>query len=346
LANRARVRSGLLLALALGCDTAAEYPPAPAMVAFAAPGPARQRQHAAVEANRACTTCHVDEAAEWQGSLHQRANIEPAYLRAFAIEPMPFCRSCHAPESLVDQAPDHDVSALGVGCVTCHLTSGEVLATPGTGSAPHGLMRDAAFASSRACEGCHQFRFPGRMSADPADFMQTTVMEHEASGSSQSCADCHMPREANGKRSHRFVSSRDPEKLKQALSVSAERIRGAVKLALRPVNVGHSFPTGDLFRRLEVSVEAYGDDHAVVASERRYLTRHFDLTSRGRMLLKDDRLKPDGATLEFDLGPQAAGFPIAYRVAYQRVAHPQGIDEAAAVLEDEVVLAQGDLPAP
>lgn len=69
--------------------------PTPDVAAFVAPGPGHARLEAAVVANRACETCHADVAAEWSGSLHHRAGIEPAYLRSFAVEPLPFCRSCH-----------------------------------------------------------------------------------------------------------------------------------------------------------------------------------------------------------------------------------------------------------
>ena len=57
------------------------------------PGPARRRLLAAVAENAACESCHDEEAKEWRGSYHQRANVDPAYRRAFAIEPSPFCLS-------------------------------------------------------------------------------------------------------------------------------------------------------------------------------------------------------------------------------------------------------------
>src|SRR5687768_70259 len=53
----------------------------------ARPGPYRARGAAAVEANAACEGCHPVEAKEWRASRHRRAETNPAYRRAFAMEP-------------------------------------------------------------------------------------------------------------------------------------------------------------------------------------------------------------------------------------------------------------------
>jgi hypothetical protein len=127
-------------------------PPAPPLdePGFPMPGPARRRLAAAVKENAACEACHDDVAKEWRGSYHQRANIDPAYRRAFAAEPSAFCSSCHAPEADPLKEPPTAVSALGVACVTCHVTEeGFVLAAnhpdeqtdPNRAPAPHPLRR-------------------------------------------------------------------------------------------------------------------------------------------------------------------------------------------------------------
>jgi hypothetical protein len=316
----------------------------------AMPGPMRRRGEQAVALNATCERCHADVAREWRASLHQRANVEPAYQRAFAIEPMPFCRSCHAPEAEPHELPSEAVSELGVGCVTCHVTGDAVLAAPREGGrdAPHAVLRVPAFGSPDACASCHQFRFPGRTGSSPVDFMQTTLFEHQASAArDRSCAECHMPSDATGRRSHLFTSSRDPARMRAAVRVLATRTTAStVSVRLDTNEVGHAFPTGDLFRRVEVVAEAFADDHAVVATARRYLTRHFEHTSRGRVLRADDRLTDEGRVLTLELGEAARDLPIAYRVSYQRVAHPEGALDEAAELEDEIVLAEGELPPP
>ncbi len=322
------------------------------------PTPARARGAQAVAANAACEGCHPDVAREWRGSLHQRAQVEATYQRAFAIEPLPFCQSCHAPEADPEGAVSPAVADLGVGCVTCHDTGGGVLSARvggGPVAAPHPVARDARFAGGGACEGCHEFRFPGAapVPGGPAgDFMQTTMREHAGSARAGTrCAECHLPRVgAPGRehRSHAFGASRDAETVRRAVAVSVTRpAPRRLRIELRPAWLGHAFPTGDLFRRLEVSAEAVGPDAMVLDGQTRYLTRHFDVTGHTpgrRRLLADDWVGVAGAeasVVELTLGEAAEGRPIAWRVAYQRVAHPRSVDERDAEIDGEIEIARG-----
>ena len=334
------------------------------------PGPARGRQMAAVRDNQACEGCHEDVAREWRGSLHQRADLEPAYRRAFAIEPMPFCRSCHAPEATPTEPEGEEVAALGVGCVTCHVTRGAgVLAAPWAGAgappaAPHAVIRDARFAGADACASCHEFAFPMARGRQLADLMQSTVTEHRAStAAAEPCAGCHMPREGGGeaglpggdvargaaapRRSHAFVGSRDAGFVRSAVRVEAARVSPTrVAISIAPTAaLGHAFPTGDLFRRLEVSAEAAGADDMVLGQALRYLTRHFVAPPGqiGRRLVADDRVHGEPLTVELDVGAAGEGRPIVWRVAYQRVAHPVGVDDREAEVEGEITVAAGRL---
>lgn len=319
-------------------------PPSPEM-----PGPARARGEVAVAENARCVACHEAEAATWRGSLHARADLEPAYRRAFAIEPLPFCRSCHAPEAAPEAAESEAVAAIGVGCVTCHVTGEGVLAAPGGARAdrrlaPHAVVRSEAFAGDGACARCHEFAFPGRGGPGglrDGDLMQSTVREHAALGSTASCAACHMGEP--GRRSHAFVASRDPAVVRSAASVSAVRLGPSrVRVTVTPRAKGHAFPTGDLFRRIEVLAEAEGVDGISLGRDVRYLTRHFRTRPGlvGRHLVLDDRPFGEPVVVELDVG--RAG-PIVFRVAYQRVAHPRGVDETDAEIEDEIVLASGSV---
>ena len=43
---------------------------------------------------------------------------------AFAVEPLAFCRDCHAPERTAAGGPDPTREALGIACVTCHDPAG------------------------------------------------------------------------------------------------------------------------------------------------------------------------------------------------------------------------------
>jgi hypothetical protein len=161
-----------------------------------------------------------------------------------------------------------------------------------------------------------------------------------------------MPR-AGGHRSHAFAASRDPALVRGAATVTATR-PGArlVRVVLTPTaTLGHAFPTGDLFRRLEISARVSG---VTLPEERvRLLARHFRPgRSAGagllpRVLAADDRVGLAGSApsvVELDLGRQAEGRPIAWRVTYQRVEHPAGREERDAVVEGEIVVAEGTLP--
>lgn len=319
----------------------------------AMPGPQRGRLEAAVALNLECERCHQEQAIEWRASLHRRADVEPAYRRSFAIEPLPFCRGCHAPEANPTEVESEAVGALGVGCVTCHVTdSSSVLAAPlqvqGARSAPHGVTRDARFADVGACAGCHQFAFPGAFRSDARSLMQSTILEHsESRDAGMPCAGCHMPALPGGRRDHRFAASREPAVLRQALRSEARRLSPSrVALTLTPLHPGHAFPTGDLFRRLELSAEAVGPDGMVLGSGVRYLTRHFKLLpgAPGRRLVSDDRVRDAPVTVELDVGDAGQGRSIAWSVAYQRVGHPNGVDDADAELEGEISLGSGLLP--
>ena len=353
-----------LLCAAAGCTPPTSGPPSGATPPppdepppAAMPGPARGRMFAAVEDNARCEGCHRAIADEWRASLHQRADLEPAYRRAFAIEPLPFCRGCHAPEALPMEEEPAELGALGVGCVTCHVTTvGEVLAAPVApgGSprepAPHPVVRSTSFAGPAACASCHEFAFPTTSGRTAAELMQSTVREHAASASAgESCATCHMPRAPDGHRDHRFRASRDEATLRAALDASATRTSPtAVTVVLSAVGVGHAFPTGDLFRRLEVTAEVIGPDQMSLGETTRYLARHFALRQGqvGRRLVSDDRLHDGPVRLVLELGPGAVGRAVSWRVAYQRVGHPIGDGDEGAVLDGEIALRDGTLPAP
>jgi hypothetical protein len=313
------------------------------------PHPARAGHEAAALANAECERCHEPEAREWRGSLHQRANIEPAYRRSFAREPFAFCRGCHAPEADPESEETAAESALGVGCVTCHQPAGEaVLAAPTPRDdrpAPHPLAREARFASPAACAGCHEFAFPDSAGSPHPELMQSTLREHASSaGAATPCAGCHMPAGPGGRRGHSFVASRDPAVVRGAATIEARREGPErIRVVITPRTPGHAFPTGDLFRRLEISAEVVGPDEMVLGSASRYLTRHFAPRrgQGGRRLVSDDRPRDAPVTLDLEVGPSGRDHEIAWRVAYQRVAHPRGVDEEDAEIEGEIVLASG-----
>ena len=319
------------------------------------PGPSRGRVDAAVKENESCILCHEEQAIEWRGSLHQRSNVDPAYRQAFAIEPLPFCRGCHAPEADSQHEPPESISELGVGCVTCHVTEdGIVLAAPSNHSnaASHPVKRSPVFASTGGCVNCHEFSFPGIAAGardDDALFMQTTVREHARSSAANTpCADCHMPQVA-GRRSHSFAQVRDPEWLGKTIAVSAKRGENdSVEVTLRQTRSGHGFPTGDLFRRLEVGAELRNARGQIIRRDVQYLARHFVERpgAAGRELRGDDRLFEEPMTLDLDVAPSsknAESLSVFYWVKLQRVATVgEGSRAKDAIVESEAELHRGE----
>lgn len=357
-----RVTFGLLLSFSSLHASACAPEPAnvvagaslPPLAAMPGPAPrARTAEHAQA-LNATCTACHREIAAEWANSFHAQSERDAAYQRAFRIEPLPFCQGCHAPEADVEQPVPQGAAAIGVGCVTCHVVGDDVLAAPKAiegGRAPHALTRSAAFASEAACANCHQFAFPGRATA--VDLMQATVREHaESAARGTTCASCHMARVGAGHDSHlshAFPGGHDRNLVKSALRVEVRRCAELrVCFALTPHRLGHAFPTGDLFRRIELSVEAVGDDQQVVSSARRYLSRHWTEQPKAvsplRRVVRDDRVAGEARSFELELEPSATRYALLWRVAYQRVEHPRSESDADSVLEGEIEIASGSLP--
>ncbi len=327
--------------------------PAASPAPMPGPAPARPRGFSVLAIEQGCERCHAEIAEEWRASFHRQSHSDPLYQRSFAREPLAFCEHCHDPEgksrktTYGEAEPDR-----GVGCVSCHLTSGTVLAapaeraTPGARPAPHPLRREAAFGSPAACARCHEFPFPEPVY--PPSMMQQTVSEHQRSAhADRSCADCHMPLvEAGGRphRSHAFAV-REPEFLRASLQTTAHWEDRTLVLDLAPDGVGHAVPTGDLFRRLRVQATLTGQP----AGPPRYLARHSDSACRAPGSF-DDRPGVDPAApvarVSFDFSAAAEGSTVTWELRYERVDHPEGCEEDKAVVESFVPLAGGEMQIP
>lgn len=341
--------AGLVLAPVLGvASTRTTAADVPAWM----PGPTTSTRAEATLRNADCERCHVDVAAEWRTSQHRTAFTSPMFQRAFAHEPLPMCQACHAPEAGPDFPAGAAPASLGVSCLSCHQRPGEagVLAGPERdpargdagvrAPAPHAVVREPAFATARACNGCHEFSFP-----DGHGLMQSTASEHAQSAyESVPCASCHMPRDAKGHRGHAFASSRSPGAIRAAVTVRAHRIDATrVQLQLSPNRVGHALPTGDMFRRIEVVADVVGPENQALASAEAFLARQFETGPDGvKREVADTRLSGP-RTLVLELGPLAEGREIAWRVAYQRLEAPDVAGRVDAEIESEIVMAQGAL---
>lgn len=322
------------------------------------PGPFVSTHHLpsvdVVAENQRCESCHSTIAEEWRRSLHKHAYDDPVFRSSVALEPQPFCRGCHAPEAdptITSQAALH---ALGVACVTCHVQQGKIIGTrtlPATATR-HFVQGDPRLSTTDACAACHQFGFPLR----PSAAMQNTLKEHAASRfADSSCQTCHMPQviDASGRRhrSHDFHVVGNAALLRSAVRVQAFRNSPqALGVTLEAGDVGHSFPTGDMFRRLEVRakiVDANGQttSHAMPEVLEREFTVHFTEQGTDRIPVGDSRVSPQGTPRRVLVlfSKDTEGYAIHWEVAYQRMppylAKLFGIDTK----QDEVIVAQGIL---
>lgn len=286
---------------------------------------------ARTSASSGCASCHSAIAREWEGSDHHRAASDPSYVTALTRElnNRPFCRKCHAPSADPAFATPPAEREHGIGCTDCHAGM----------ERPHAATdRQHAHAPTRACATCHEFTFPAGTTP-----MQKTATEHAASPYADvSCESCHMPSVPHDRAHHDHSFRVTPAMLAQALVADVARAGDErVAFRLRPGEVGHAFPTGDLFRRLVVRVEAVRDGRTVASAER-YLYRHFrnvtlPSSESSKVEASDDRV---GAALEpcfeLDVGPRGRGLPLRIEIALEKVEQPRGSRERDAEVSAHV----------
>ena len=112
----------------------------------------------------ACTNCHEQTAAEWEGTVHAEAGIQCischlSHTQELRVTSAELCQTCHR-ESLQD--PLHMAHWLGeTPCTSCHVAGGEAQAIMGVAS------------------------------SDPAAVLQATPRHDFVSVSSHNCLDCH-----------------------------------------------------------------------------------------------------------------------------------------------------------
>lgn len=306
---------------------------APKMPAPAGPDYARGAREAR---NASCVACHPSVASEHDRSLHAVAFSDAAFQKGYAKEQDAFCRSCHAPEAKPDAEPDSFAKTRGVACVTCHVPDeGRGVVTGDahpTSNAPHAVTRVSGFATS-ACAKCHEFSFPHAESLGAKGLMQKTMTEHAASpAKDRACGSCHMP-----KGSHAFIASRDDKLLARALDVTATRRGDEVTLLLRAKDVGHAFPTGDLFRRLLVRMKTPRGTFERPLG-RAFAAERDDGGNSVRYEIADQRLVSEQRV------SVTTREPVTWSVLYQRVTFVSQIPPFEATVEDEKVIAKGVVP--
>jgi hypothetical protein len=326
-----------------------------------------------------CAACHREIAREWAASLHKGAWTDDVFQSAYQIEPMEFCRNCHAPLSPRGHTPRGLAASEGVSCAACHVRDGMVLSSgAGRGDAegtvaPHPVRADARFGRSEYCAGCHQFNFPAERSPGGPLFdthmpMQDTFGEWQRSDHARrgtQCQDCHMPwrTAADGTRyrSHAFVGGRDPSLLSRSARVEVRATRTAdrrvaVRATVVPTDVGHAFPTGDLFRRLELSVWLDDDpSRRRTISFSRSFADQFERRPDGtsgfvRRQAADSRVQPPGTgeprvnRVSFPVAPDSSPRVVRWKFEHLLMPSPQAASQGFGPARYRSTISEGVAP--
>jgi Cytochrome c554 and c-prime len=276
-------------------------------------------------ASEACGGCHGAAFADWSGSGHASAWTSPLFRAGFKVEPRRFCVECHA-------GADAERAAEGIGCLGCHEARS---AAPARGHVA-ALRSREELRSATACKDCHEFTTPAfdDGAARPTSLpMQSTYSEWAAyrrAGGGETCQGCHMPQ---GR--HVMSGAHDVELLRGALAVAVSD--GA--LTITSVGVGHSFPTGDVFRHLTVEVREVREDGGAPGAWRvvARLGRRFDTRLDGDTLLArkvetaDTSLRPGEARV-VRLPAAAKSWRVRYHYGSER-------DERRSLVPDSALFA-------
>lgn len=226
-----------------------------------------------------CANCHETSHTDWRGGMHAQAFSSPRFQLAYRGEPSQWCMNCHAPlwredpkfkdpANLIIYSDIDEMttpwSEEGINCAVCHVRDGKIYAgrQPSWWSrltATHEIQVDETLRSPLFCGGCHQFNFPvsrGSHVRYSKVAMQNTVQEFARTWWAQNnktCVNCHY---RDGE--HGTDSIFDPERMKQLIQVKFDmKPRGdqfEVQAQLSIEEIGHNFPTGDLFRRFELKI--------------------------------------------------------------------------------------------
>ncbi len=267
----------------------------------------------------ACGTCHSDQYAQWQGSVHARAfssGLLGQLLSFDEREEVEACMNCHAPlaeqkeqffAAIKGDRSRDDVlvpATSGNGCAGCHVREHRRFGPPARdgstksrASAPHGgATRLAAFERSDFCAGCHQF--PAEMAVNGKP-LENTYAEWQASrfaSEGRSCQSCHMP-----DRKHLFRGIHDPAMVASGLTARATAGPEGAHFSLTSSAVGHAFPTYATPKAVMRMVALDDDGRELPETAREHvIQRRVKLEASGWVELADTRLMPD-ETASLDL---------------------------------------------
>jgi hypothetical protein len=289
-----------------------------------------------------CGECHAEIYAEWQRSTHAAALRDLQYLAEITKPDSPrwLCLNCHIPvqnqrsylvtpqtrlrdrgddlrglEEIPNPGFDRAMQTEAISCATCHVRLGSdgnaVVVGPRSGiDAPHPMRANPALGD--ICVRCHS---PGPARLTPTFFCWFETSEELAGGpyaGKETCVDCHMPKDAKGRRQHHWVGGGVPKGYDAYDTLLARGWQpglevGPVEVTASPNEVlvtvpyantraGHWLPTGDPERALLLSAALVDSAGLEQVRSRLRLGQRWDwgdaTTGRPARRLDDNRLRP------------------------------------------------------
>jgi hypothetical protein len=268
-----------------------------------------------------CGTCHAQQYADWQTTIHAGAfspglSGQLVNWEDYDYPTVRTCLTCHAPLSEQSaQVPDTTGALVpnpvfdlalqqsGLVCAACHMRGwrpygpprrdGSLGASPV--SSPHdGVTRTTYFEDSRFCAGCHQFEAP----APNGKSLQNTYEEWKASryaAEGVGCQGCHMP-----DRRHLWRGVHDSLMVSSGVTIEwvTDVARPDESVVLRVTNsgTGHRFPTY-VTPEVIVRIELLDADRRVIdgTAVEAAIRRVVESRSGAWVELSDTRLAPDSS---------------------------------------------------
>ncbi len=228
--------------------------------------------------SKQCQACHPALYAEWEGSHHQIAYLNPEVRKLSDDFKNKECQACHLPRPVAQTGfgkrvlPRFTQPDEGVSCLSCHLDAeGRVMgktARPDVGCQP---VANPEYATVKMCSSCHnQHQTTDQWHASPQAAEGTT------------CNSCHMPETTRVRdggisfmgRGHTFPGAHDLETLRSAGKFVAELAdNGRLALQLTNDGAGHNFPTEERHRAVDMMYRFVTADGATTEWEQAYRFR-------------------------------------------------------------------------
>ena len=198
-----------------------------------------------------CQSCHTQVYDEWQSSAHANSWINPDVRSQSNDFSNTDCIDCHAPRPIFTTGvgkrvlPRSSRRSEGVDCIACHaLPGGGVAGTIQSDLAPCSPVARRELAREEFCGVCHDQH-------KTVQQWKTSTYADQGVG----CIECHMPyRNGDPKqgRLHTCLGGHDLEMVRSAVQIRGVRAVDSWVVEVENVGAGHSFPTDERSRAVDM----------------------------------------------------------------------------------------------